>query len=1137
MKSFMPSADVDRSTELAALEAEKAALRRERDELLAQQAATAEVLKAVARSADDLDGFFVHLLGIACRLCEADHGIIFTRRNGLHHARATFGVDDDFMRFLKDNPRRPGDTGIMSRIAATGRTWHVPDKWAMPDYVSPPGSTAYSDTRTMLGVPFVHEGRVEGGLTLMRVAHNPFSERQIALVENFADQAVIAIENARLFEQVQARTRDVEEALEYQKAVAGVLSVISRSPHDVGPVLDGIAQTALMLCGALDATVLLREGEALIRGAYSGGLTFDRAKLPLTRDYVAGRCVVDAAPVQVEDLLAARDEYPLGFELAQRMGFRTAMAVPLMRDGEAIGCLLVRRDKVAPFAPRQIDLMQTFADQAEIAIGNARLFEEVQARTSDLQESLDQQTATADVLKVISRSAFDLDAVFTTLIETAGRLCGAERGTIFLREGDRLAPAAIHGMPAATRDALLARPLMVDESSAGGRCVLTRSVINVVDVDTDPLYRRGDLAKVSEYRSIIGVPLLLDGEAIGAFSLPKREPGGFTPRQIELLLTFADQAVIAIENARLFEQVEARTRELSDSLAQQTATADVLKVISRSAFDLESVLATLIESAVRLGGAQKGALYFVDGDFLRIRSQYGLTPEHIAHLEQHPLEVSLASFAGRPAMLAQTVHVPDVLSDPHYTRHDTLRIAQFRAWLGVPLKRDGAVFGVFGMTRPEPGPFSERQIELVQTFADQAVIAIENSRLLEEVQDKTRSLTEALEQQTAIAGALTLINQAVTDLPLVLDALTRSAAQICGADCVALWMVSPAEGCLTIGSHYGYKPDFQPVLRAARLRMTPDSPYAAARAAATADVVVTGDVRSDARFNMAPEHAQGGYVSVLAVPLLREGRVLGVFGLDAHAVDAFGPRQVDIARTFADQAVIAIENARLFDEVQTRTQELQKSLDDLRATQDRLVQTEKLASLGQLTAGIAHEIKNPLNFVNNFAALSAEMVDELTEILNAAGLAGATRAEVDGLTAMLKGNLDKVVSHGKRADSIVRNMLLHSRTGTGERRVADVNALVEEALNLAYHGARAERPGFDVRLERVLDPAAGKADLFPQEIARMLVNLIGNAFYAVGQRRGHDEPGYTPTVAATTRDLGQSIEIRIRDNGTAFRQR
>jgi signal transduction histidine kinase len=404
--------------------------------------------------------------------------------------------------------------------------------------------------------------------------------------------------------------------------------------------------------------------------------------------------------------------------------------------------------------------------------------------------------------------------------------------------------------------------------------------------------------------------------------------------------------------ADLEKKVEQRTAELSESLQQQTATADVLKVISRSAFDLKSVLTTLAESAKSLCGAAFGVIFLREGDVLRDRAESGCPPALIDFLRDHPIRKSRETFTGRVFTDGKVAHLPDVLLDPEYNFGAGPELGGYRAALAVPLMRDGAVEGVLSLARPEPGPFSPRQIELVQTFAD--------------------------------------------------------------------------------------------------------------------------------------------------------------------------------------QAVIAIENARLFSQVQERTRELSLSLDDLRTAQDRLVQTEKLASLGQLTAGIAHEIKNPLNFVNNFSALSAELIDELNDLLKPAALDEKTREEIDELTQMLKGNLEKVVQHGKRADSIVKNMLLHSREGAGEHRPVDINAIVEESLNLAYHGARAEKSGFNITLKRELDPDAGIIDLYPQEITRVFLNLISNGFYAAAKRKQAGEEGFEPTLSATTKNLGNRVEIRIRDNGTGI---
>jgi two-component system, NtrC family, sensor kinase len=450
-----------------------------------------------------------------------------------------------------------------------------------------------------------------------------------------------------------------------------------------------------------------------------------------------------------------------------------------------------------------------------------------------------------------------------------------------------------------------------------------------------------------------------------------------------------------------------------------------------------------------------------------------------------------------------------------------------RTVLAVPLLRQDEAIGVLQIRRTEIKPFTDKQIELVQTFADQAVIAIENVRLFEEVQARTRELSGSLQQQTATADVLKAISRSAFDLKTVLDALVEAATRLCEADqgSIARERDGVYQRVTTHGLPDAYTEylSTQPVI--------PGRGTAMGRALLEGKVVHIPDVLADPDYTFIEAQKLGGFRTVLSVPMLRGGTPIGVLGLSRNEVRPFTDKQIELVTTFADQAAIAIENVRLFDSVEARTRELAASLEDLRATQDRLVQTQKLASLGQLTAGIAHEIKNPLNFVNNFSMVSSELIDELQGVLKGP-FDDKARAEINELANTLRGNLDKVLQHGKRADAIVKNMLLHSREGSGEHRIVDINALVEESLNLAWHGARAEKQGFNIALEKSFDPSAGKADIFPQDITRALLNLISNGFYAATQRKAETDDGeYVPALAASTKSLGDRVEIRIRDNG------
>jgi PAS domain S-box-containing protein len=566
-------------------------------EALERQTATSEVLKAISRSTFNLQAVLDTLLESAARLCDATIATIRHRDGDTYHLAATYGCTPEWRDHFARYSVKADRGSVFGRTIVERRTVHIPDVLADPDFGRPEAQKLMG-FRAALGVPLLREGKVVGVVNLFRPEPRSFTPQQIELVETFADQAVIAIENARLFGEVQARNRDLAEALEQQTATSEILRTISTSPADLQPVLDAVAKNAARLCAADDGHIWQRDSADLQVVASWGGQPSRRRRLTISRQSVVGRAAHDRAPVHVEDLAEAfHTEFPDSRAMKEG-GFRTILAVPLLRKGEAIGVIMIRRTEVRPFSDAQIALVTTFADQAVIAIENTRLFRELEARTRDLTESLERQTATTEVLNVISRSTSRLQPVLDTIVETAARLCHAEWAHI-LRLGD---DGQYHLAAANTGDAefeeLLRRtPMTVDRGTVVGRAALERQVVHIPDVLSDLEYRWLEGQQAGKFRTLLGVPLMREGAVIGVVVLLRTMATPFTEKEIELVTTFADQALIAIENVRLFEAEQARTRELTESLARQTATTPVLSVISRSQFAIQQVLDPIVETA------------------------------------------------------------------------------------------------------------------------------------------------------------------------------------------------------------------------------------------------------------------------------------------------------------------------------------------------------------------------------------------------------------------------------------------------------------------------------------------------------------------------------------------------------------
>src|SRR6516164_6641147 len=805
---------------------------------------------------------------------------------------------------------------------------------------------------------------------------------------------------AELEAELERRTTERDDALARESAIAEVLQVINSSPGDLAPVFDAMLDKAMRLCEAAFGELRTYDGErwhsAAIRGVPDDFAEFRKRNAAPAGPGSLGARVLGGQPiVHVLDL---KDEEPYRAGDLNRRGLvalggaRTALVASLRRAEAVLGFIFLYRQEVRPLTDKQIALLQNFAAQAVIAIENARLITELRQRTRDLQESLEYQTATSDVLKVISRSTFDLQPVLKTVAETAARLCEADTAIIMRRDGEVYRAAAQFSISPEFVAFMESHPIAPTRGSIVGRVVLEGQAVQIADIAADPEYTHTETLTRGGAHTLLGVPLLRESVPIGVITLGRRTVRPFTEKQIGLVSTFADQAVIAIENARLLNDLQSRTEF-------QTAISDVLKVISQSGADLETMLNTLVETATRLCEADKAMIYRLSDGLYRTAASFGFPPEYKAFIERYPITPTRGTLTGRTAIERRAVHIEDAATDPEYTWTESQQRGNLHTLLGVPLFREDVVVGVIALVLFHVAPSTEKQIALVTTFADQAVIAMANARLLDELRERTADLEQSLEYQIATSDVLKVISRSTFELHPVLDTLVNTAGRLCSADFGHLTLRDGE--VYRVAASFSFSEEWDAFVR--RQTFSPGRGSVVDRSLLEAGAVHIADITVDPEYAVTEAITLGRIRTLLGMPLLREGQPIGVFAFGRRRVEPFTERQIELVTTFADQAVIAMENARLITETrealeqQTGTAEvlqvINSSPGDLTPVFDAML--EKAHRL----CGAAHGSLQLYDGENLGAVATHAVSAEFAEVLRRGYRAGdspASRALIEG---------------------------------------------------------------------------------------------------------------------------------------------